>query len=228
MFFPEKITLIQKSSRVLEIGPGASPHPRANVLLELSYSDENELAKQSGVQSMPATDDRTVFYNGGKFPFDNNEFDYVICSHVLEHVPDVEAFCREIFRVGRAGYIEYPLAYYEFVFDFSVHINLLKQVDETLIFGKKSELLPLDIMELAQLWRMALTAGYNDTVTDLVPYLMEGFEWSSPFELRRTSQLRELQHRSLEIPAKQRPFPGLLWRILNKAHKTWATISTRN
>jgi SAM-dependent methyltransferase len=41
-------------------------------------------------------------------PFKDKEFDYVICSHVLEHVPDPFKLKAEIERVGKAGYIELP------------------------------------------------------------------------------------------------------------------------
>ena len=41
-------------------------------------------------------------------PFADGVFDYVVCSHVLEHVPDPAAVIGEITRVGRAGYIEVP------------------------------------------------------------------------------------------------------------------------
>ena len=37
------------------------------------------------------------------YPFAANEFDEVICSHVIEHVPDVMAFISEIHRVTRPG-----------------------------------------------------------------------------------------------------------------------------
>src|SRR5256885_9345653 len=37
------------------------------------------------------------------YPFAADEFDEVICSHVIEHVPDVMAFISEIHRVTKAG-----------------------------------------------------------------------------------------------------------------------------
>ena len=41
-------------------------------------------------------------------PFKDNEFDFVIASHVLEHVKDVKLFIKELERVSEAGYIELP------------------------------------------------------------------------------------------------------------------------
>jgi ubiquinone/menaquinone biosynthesis C-methylase UbiE len=41
-------------------------------------------------------------------PFADNSFDFVCCSHVLEHVSDPERACSELMRVARRGYIEVP------------------------------------------------------------------------------------------------------------------------
>ena len=42
------------------------------------------------------------------WPFADKEFDFVVCSHLLEDVRDPLAVCRELVRVGRAGYVETP------------------------------------------------------------------------------------------------------------------------
>ncbi len=43
-----------------------------------------------------------------KLPFNDKEFDYVICAHVIEHVNDPIFLKKEIERIGKAGYIELP------------------------------------------------------------------------------------------------------------------------
>jgi SAM-dependent methyltransferase len=50
----------------------------------------------------------TRIYPNQKLPFDDHAFDYVILSHVLEHVDDVMAFAAEIMRIAKCGYIELP------------------------------------------------------------------------------------------------------------------------
>ena len=60
--------------------------------------------------------DFSSFYKDKKFvklddnilPFKDNEFDFVIASHVLEHVKDVKLFIKELERVSIGGYIELP------------------------------------------------------------------------------------------------------------------------
>ena len=41
-------------------------------------------------------------------PFKDNEFDYIIASHVAEHVEDISFFFNELSRIGKKGYIEVP------------------------------------------------------------------------------------------------------------------------
>ena len=43
-----------------------------------------------------------------QLPFKDNEFDFVIASHVLEHVEDYKFFINELERVSKKGYIELP------------------------------------------------------------------------------------------------------------------------
>ena len=43
-----------------------------------------------------------------KLPFKDQEFDFVIASHVMEHVEDIEYFIKELERVSKKGYIELP------------------------------------------------------------------------------------------------------------------------
>ena len=43
-----------------------------------------------------------------KLPFKDKEFDFVIASHVMEHVDDIEFFVSELERISKQGYIELP------------------------------------------------------------------------------------------------------------------------
>ena len=125
MQFPEKIVSIKPGDKVLDIGPGGNPHPKATVYLELRMSEE-EAAGQRGYAEKPDLKGEVVYYDGEKFPFKDKEFDYVICSHVIEHVPDPEKFLKEMFRVAKRGYMEYPTVYYEYLYNFKFHLNFVK------------------------------------------------------------------------------------------------------
>jgi hypothetical protein len=83
MFYPEKICNIKYTDRVLEIGPGATPHARSDEFLELIFENEADRIAQSGHIGILKSEKPIHYYDGGKFPFDDNSFDYIICSHVL-------------------------------------------------------------------------------------------------------------------------------------------------
>jgi SAM-dependent methyltransferase len=201
MFFQDRIKSIGQDDSVLEIGPGSAPFHRSNVLLEKKYETEEESAAQFGHTEKLVTDKKIVYYSGERFPFADNEFDYVICSHVLEHVEDPEMFISEIFRVARKGYFEYPLIYYEYLYNFNVHLNFVKFDGKVLNYMKKSDS-PLDRFQPVQsFYYQTLQKGHVRLIDDLLPLMMEGFEWKNKFEVRRTTDISLLVHREFEIPS---------------------------
>ena len=57
-----------------------------------------------GIDSNPKTH-ADVIHNLGDvpYPFADNEFDEIVCRHVIEHVPDVMAFVTELYRIAKPG-----------------------------------------------------------------------------------------------------------------------------
>ena len=200
MFFPERITQIAENDRVLEIGPGGLPHPRSDVFLELEYSDASMEEMQRGFAKKPEYTKPVYYYDGKVFPFSDKEFDYVICSHVLEHVDDLESFISELFRVSSKGYIEYPTMYYEYLYNFSVHTNLLKFHVGNLLYIKKLDTHLEEFTPVQSLFSHSLNQEYFSLVNSLKDYMFEGFEWSSPFTVRRSTTLNDLTWETIKIP----------------------------
>lgn len=213
MFFPELIKNIKSTDRVLEVGPGGSPHPRSDVFLEKVYANEETAVLQRGNASQLITNKKIVYYDGGKFPFADREFDYVICSHVLEHVEDLEYFLSELFRVASRGYIEYPTIYYEYMYNIPVHVNFLKMKDNTLVYMKKTATHLSEFAPVQTLLFESLGKGYTSLVDGLKNIMFEGFEWNKPFNLRETTLIRELTLEDIALPAFS--LKATLWRTGN-------------
>ena len=73
---------------ILDIGCGYTAHPKATIICD--------------IQNL------TDYYPEKKLPFKDNQFDFVISSHVIEHVEDVSFFISELERISKKGYIELP------------------------------------------------------------------------------------------------------------------------
>ena len=88
--------LKEKNFNVLDIGCGYSANKYARVI-----SDVQDLSDYY-------KDRNFIKISGKELPFKDKEFDFVITSHVLEHVEDPKLFLDEIQRVAKSGYIEVP------------------------------------------------------------------------------------------------------------------------
>jgi len=99
LFAARKVRLpIAPGARVLEVGGGDSPSPRADVLVDFALEPRE---RQGG---RIRRDDRPlVLARVEALPFRDKSFDYVIAFHVLEHSPQPEVFLSELQRVAAAG-----------------------------------------------------------------------------------------------------------------------------
>lgn len=199
MFFPEKIKSIKHCDYVLEIGPGGTPHPRSNVFLEKTFKNGTIAQAQRGYTPELKTTKKIIYYDGITFPFKNNEFDYIICSHVLEHVPNIESFLAEMFRVAKKGYIEYPLVYYDYIYDFPEHLNFLKLHQGTLYHMPKSEISLSEFSDVTKLFYESLKAGHICLIDALKNEFFEGFEWESPFKIQKTEKISDVCWKDIKI-----------------------------
>ena len=121
------------SWNVLDIGCGYTANKYANTVADIQ--------------------DLSIFYKDKKFikitnkklPFRDNEFDFVITSHVIEHVEDFQFFISEIERISKQGYIELPTRLGDnIVFEnLNDHIWWFKYDDELNLFivSKKNQIL---------------------------------------------------------------------------------------
>lgn len=204
MFFPERIKSIKENDKVLEIGPGATPFHRSDVFLEKAYDSEKELIAQSGHVGVLKTDKKIVYYKGDKFPFKDKEFDYIICSHVLEHVEGVNEFLSEIVRVGKAGYIEFPTIYYDYLNNIEEHLNMLFIYKNIIYWCKKSETPIPDLQPFTAFFRELQYKNYRFQ-KEINPLWHHGMEWSNNILNVKVDNWKELTYPIHELKDLVKP-----------------------
>jgi len=124
---------VGRDALVLEVGAGGNPYPRANVLLD-GYEEGTERLEPDLVRDRPL-----VLGFVERLPFKDKAFDFVIASHILEHTADPDAFLGELMRVGKAGYIETPDAFFERINPFVYHrLEVTEEGSGLRIFKKPS------------------------------------------------------------------------------------------
>jgi len=96
---------IAPGDRVLDVGGAGNPFPRANVVADLTFASA---AQRNGAPAVLRRDVQYVECPVESLPFEDDAFDFVYCTQVLEHVADPAAACREISRVARRGFVEVP------------------------------------------------------------------------------------------------------------------------
>lgn len=93
--------------RVADIGCGpgwAGPHC-ANLGAEVALVDVLENSVRALESKLADHRERVRGYvaDGAALPFENSSFNRVVCTEVLEHVPDPQAVMRELFRIAEPG-----------------------------------------------------------------------------------------------------------------------------
>ena len=123
-FNTEEILRRCGSGTVLDVGGWADPFPRADYVLDqfsyetrgICYHGLGQLRVGEGLKPTQQPGERFTretwilhdITSQRRFPFADKQFDFVICSHTLEDIPNPWEVCRELMRVGKAGYLETP------------------------------------------------------------------------------------------------------------------------
>lgn len=98
--------------KVLDIGGGTNPFKHATHILDSTSLEYDQQRYGRGItleehqQLIDGTTDKLV-------EFAENEFDFIYCSHVLEHVHNLPEVMEEISRVGKRGFVAVPHCLYD-------------------------------------------------------------------------------------------------------------------
>lgn len=195
---------------VLDVGSGDKPHWRADVLLD-RYVDAAYGGQRSGRAAAKVS--RPLFdADATTMPFADGVFDYVVCSHMLEHVPDPAGVVAEMTRVGHAGYIEVPEAASAKILDFPSHLWWCRLEGSTLVLtAKDARAFDPEIASYIE------RSGVEQRLEKLLDYAFEyrviSLAWEGDVDLRvegspdplfvATAMSADAHHRVSEGPARR-------------------------
>ena len=105
------IAQLPEDASLLDVGGWAKPLSRADWVIDLMpyetrgmYGEADPDPERFDASTWVARD----ICSHEPWPFDDDQFDFVVCSHTLEDVRDPIRVCEEMCRVARAGYVEVP------------------------------------------------------------------------------------------------------------------------
>ncbi len=102
------------SAKVLDVGGGCAPFPRATHVIDaIAFDERNRSAAKLLEDVIEPRFTRDTWHRGDvcgrmRWPYPDKYFDYVTCSHLLEDIRDPVWVCSELVRVAKAGYVEVP------------------------------------------------------------------------------------------------------------------------
>jgi hypothetical protein len=234
MYEPNVSTVLQRltpEDQVLDVGGWACPFNRAQWVLDSEPYETRGFYRTFGGVPFQAGDHE--WFSKGTWverdicdrqpwPFDDKQFDFVICSHTLEDLRDPIWVCSEIVRVGKRGYIEVPSRAYESCLGverpkqagLSHHRWLVEIRGKEILFLQKYHMIHSH-------WRFALPESYRRFLTPETS--VQWLWWVNDFSFREVTHhgLAALE-RELEGYVKTiYPYPA--WRL--RMSDAWRFLS---
>lgn len=137
-YFERKVIIknIKKDDLVLDVGSGDKPFWRADIIIDKYLKDDQQ--RHSGSMLY---DKRKIFIEGDveNLPFKDKSFDFVFCSHLLEHVKNPDKAILELTRVAKRGYLEVPNAIIDLLWPFPPHLWYFDYQNGVLIFKQRTK-----------------------------------------------------------------------------------------
>jgi len=137
-----------------------------------------------------------------KLPFKDKEFDFVVASHVMEHVEDIDFFIKELERVSKKGYIELPT-----------------KLEDNLVFeNKKDHLWHMDFDDVENKLVVSKKVQYFEPVLTVstTKKLNEVFRTSLVLELIWEDSINYIVNKSIEGAFKKISVLNLLRKYFSK------------
>jgi hypothetical protein len=127
------------NSIIADIGYGIDPVKGATYYIDRDQGESPDRAGERAAYVTPEKFIQADVENG--IPLPDHSCDFVVASHIIEHLENPVAFCKELSRIGKAGYIETPGLIQELRHNLEVHKWFVTKYGDTLILIRKGGVL---------------------------------------------------------------------------------------
>jgi SAM-dependent methyltransferase len=121
---------------VADVGFGGDPVKGATYYIDM---DLEESIHRNGEVAAAVPREKFIQCDVDKsnIPLPDKCCDFVVASHIAEHIHEPEHLCSEMERIGKAGYIETPGIVVELMSNYPHHLWWVTKVSDKIIFIKK-------------------------------------------------------------------------------------------
>lgn len=123
--------ILNPKGKILDIGCGHHPFIRDDI--DITYIDKYPYKNVSRKSDLVEVKN-VIQMDAENMSFSDKEFDFIIAGDVLEHTRYPGKACREIMRVGKAGWVRCPTVLWECLFGREYHFWATNLIDEVLVF----------------------------------------------------------------------------------------------
>jgi len=184
MYIDRFVKTIKKGEKVVDLGCGHDPYMKADVYVDFYIEDD---AQREGVPINREILDTKEFVlwdlNKYPYPFKDSEFDFVIASHIAEHLDNPMSFCQEIQRIGKRGYIEAPAKFYEQLYGWDFHKWYVYAKESALVFEEINERSFLGDF-VRDLYHVKKDPEFCKLHDDNISKLITSFYWEGDFPFK--------------------------------------------
>ena len=128
---------LDRDAVVLDVGAGAWPNDAATIACDRSLDEDIHRTGRATKVDHPF-----VICDATALPFRDGSIDFVIASHIAEHIDEPEDFCRELSRAAKAGYIETPSPLADYLLDEEYHQWRVGGSGSEIRFARKAPKVP--------------------------------------------------------------------------------------
>ena len=191
-----------KNWSILDIGCGYTANENATVIADVQ--NLSEFYKER----------KFIKINSEKLPFKDNEFDYVIASHVIEHVKDFKSFIKELERISKRGYVELPTRFGDNLIFENVHDHIwwftFDDINNKLLASKKNQIIdPF----------MSVATGKQLQENFRESFVLE-LEWENKIDHELSEDIRNLEASKISFFKLVKKYISKKIRIVLKNKKT--------